>query len=471
MLVVPGRPAAKALLWWVLGDAEAAPSVTLSGPGASQSHVVCRQLGNASDPLMARRVYVVAATDLQEDATYTLEAVTGHNRAQAAARTLPQALTPLHPFTIAIGSCFSLPQDRGINAFYPPAPHRDGSPDPIRLRVLCGDQIYMDLSPTSGSPLVFDAPEPWQHYHEQWHNAPYAAFLGKSPTLMLADDHEFWNDYPHGNAWLLWDESQPGGPLGGTMTRAFEVFQAALNLDPVAVAATDQAHLGELLRETTRTFEVRVDPLRLFCFDTRTARSRYDAQHPHFAPSAWLASANAWLREPGGARVLCLSQPAIEKRASWLARTTHTLADANLPDYDDDFAALWEALVSAPADRLVVSGDIHWSRLYQARRAGAARADVYEAIASPLARIPSSAPDTGKPEGKVEWDQPGGRAAWTRRYATDAEATYTTLTFRVRSGGTQPDVEVQATAWGIPRSRGQGAIPLCQDTFTLRGVV
>jgi hypothetical protein len=471
MLIVPGRPSAQALLWWVWSDADVIPAVTISGPAAGQSHLRVLRLGEAGDPLVARRAYVVIATNLQADAAYTLEAVAGNDRAQAASRTFPPTLEPGRPFTMAFGSCFSLPTNRGIDVFYPPARHRADGEDPIRLRICCGDQLYMDMSSSSGTPLFFETPEPWQRYRAQWHDLAYATFLRQSPTLMLADDHEFWNDYPHGNAWLPWAESRPGGPLGMAMERAFDVFQAALNLDPDVAATIPEASLRSALAQTARTFEIRVDPLRLCCLDTRTRRSRYDAPRPQFTDPLWLTQAMQWLRAAPGVRILCMSQAAIEERASWFARLTHTLSDANLPDYDHDFAALWEALAGAPTDRLVVAGDIHWSRLYQARQARGTGAEVYEVMASPLARIPGGAPATGEPTGKVEWERPGGRAHWTRRYATNAAATYTTLTFRVRSGGPQPDVEVSATVWGIPPSRAQGAIPLCQDTFFLRGAM
>lgn len=469
MLVVSGRPASQALLWWILGETDAAPAVRLQGPGASQPNLVCQRLGTSSDSHLARRAFVVAATGLRPDTSYVLEVSSGNEQTQTASRTLPPRLELNQPFTIAVGSCFNLPRDRGITAFYPPERHRDGGDDPIRLRALCGDQIYMDLSPNSADALIFEAPEPWERYRLQWDDPTFAAFLRKSPTLMLADDHEFWNDYPHSNAWLLWDERRPGGRLGTRMDRAFEVFQAALNLDPAVVATPGGPGLKALLEHQARSFEVDVDPLHLFFLDTRTARNRYDDAPPRFAHATWCERLVRWLHEPHGAHVLFLSQPMIEKRSSDFARFTHTMSDVNLPDYDGDFAALWNALVRAPADRLVVAGDIHWSRLYQAREASRA-ADIYEVTSSPLALIPGSPPDQGSADGKVIW-RPVGRADWLQRYATNASATYTTLTFRVRGGGLQPDVEVHATAWGIPASRTQGAEPLCEDTFTLRGVV
>src|SRR6185436_16109358 len=153
-----------------------------------------------------------------------------------------------------------------------PSIHRESGPDPVRLRLLCGDQIYMDLSPTDGSPLVFDAPEPWSRYASQWRTLDFDAFLRSSPNLVMADDHEFWNDYPHGDAWLRWAETDRDGPLGKRMDRAFAVFQAPLNLDPADVADSAPT-IDALLAGAARAFPLAVGPLTFFVLDTRTRRT------------------------------------------------------------------------------------------------------------------------------------------------------------------------------------------------------
>ena len=150
MLIVPGRPSAQALLWWVWSDVDVTPTVTISGPAVGQSSLRVLRLGEASDPLVARRAYVVLATALQADAPYTLEAVAGNDRAQAASRTFPLTLEPGRPFTIAFGSCFSLPTNRGIDVFYPPTP----IVPPATTRSACGSAAAISSTWTCPRPAV-----------------------------------------------------------------------------------------------------------------------------------------------------------------------------------------------------------------------------------------------------------------------------------------------------------------------------
>jgi hypothetical protein len=335
----------------------------------------------------------------------------------------------------------------------------------------------MDLSPTSGGPLLFSAPDAWRRYRERWtqsafpdanvdrDRASFPAFLRASPNVMLADDHEFWNDYPHSSAWLLWSEHRPGLPLGRDMDRAFAVFQASLNCDAGRVAAG--ASLPALLANEARSFGIDLGGVRIFFLDTRTARTRYDSDVPRFAEPGWLAQVVAWLASGPGARVLFISQPLVEERAGWFQRMTHTMGDVNLPDYDEDFAALWEGLCNCPADVLVVSGDIHWSRLYQVKRPSSPN-EIYELISSPLALIPGDPPSRGEREGKVEWERPRGSANWTRRYATNDAATYTTLQLQVLDDSLLPPVLVSTTAWGLPEGPAAGARLLRTSSFILR---
>ncbi|MEQ8764841.1 MAG: hypothetical protein RL885_12995 [Planctomycetota bacterium] len=250
------------------------------------------------------------------------------------------------------------------------------------------------------------------------------------------------------------------------MDRAFEVFQAALNCHPEQVS--NAGALGGLLSDKARTFSIDLGGVRLAFLDTRTRRDRFDADRPRFAPASWLGLVREWLRDGPGVRILFLSQPLIERKVNWFRRLTHTMGDVNLPDYEKDFAALWEAICEAPGDVLIVSGDIHWSRLYQVKRASS-RNEVFEAIASPLALIPGNLQDRGESSGKVDWNRPRGRASWARRYAINEPATYSTIELRTLQSGVSPDVRVSINAWGRPGGLNTSARPLASSSFTLRG--
>lgn len=430
MMLVPGRPSARALTFWVLTDAPGAPALRLAGAGAAQAELAVLSLAQPGDPPLAQRIQLVTCQGLQPDQRYRLTVSRDGVFAEGWSRTLPERIAQGVPFTVALGSCFCLARNRGIDVCYPPKLH-DGDADPIRFRVLAGDQLYMDCSESTGLPITTPTPKPLERYASQWSKLLYGSWLARSPNLMLADDHDFWNDYPHSSAWLLWSESKPGGPLGKALDRAFSLFQAALNLE-AGRAASAGSHLQGRLSGEARSFQLDVPPLSFFFLDTRTGRTRYDGAQPHFCSPENLARVVAWAQALTGPGVLVLPQPLVESRASALSRSLGALLDVNLPDYAADYRALWQAVSSAPHDIAVLAGDIHYTRLYSISREPVAKNRVFEIVSSPLARIPFSTSANDAITGKVQFG--GGSARWTRFFAGAAEATYTTVSFQPMSG-------------------------------------
>jgi hypothetical protein len=433
MLIVPGRPAATSLTWWAMWDAAVAPVFRIDGPGATSPPRV-QSLRRPGDQLRGYDVLLITTTGLQPDSPYTLSApFRGGGSFRANSRTLPVQLASDQPFTVALGSCYCLPRDTGLSACYPPELHA-GESDPIRVRFLTGDQIYMDLTPTSGSPIIFSAPDPWERYFQQWLKPRFRDFLTRSPNVMMADDHEFWNDYPHKSAWLSW----PSAEAGRTLDRLFSLFQSPLNVDPASVPP-GAAGLGDLLEDSARTFRMDLDPLSLFVLDTRTRRTRYDDATPRIAKppmpggSDWLQQALNWLGGLQGPGVLVLSQPLVEKPATPFQRFSHTMGDVNLPDYASDYAALWDAVLAAPHDVLIAAGDIHWSRCYLLTAQGESQPRAYEIISSALARIPGAPHKVAsEPQsGTVQWRCESRSAKWISVCPpTNATPSYATLSFR-----------------------------------------
>jgi hypothetical protein len=430
MMVVPGRPSARALTFWVLTDTPGAPDLRLDGAGAVQAQLQVVSLAGPGDPALAQRIQLVTCLGLQPDQRYRLTVSRDGVFAEGWSRTFPERIAQGSPFTIALGSCFCIARNRGIDACYPPKLHATEA-DPIRFRVLAGDQLYMDSSESTGWFITTPAPKPFERYLSQWSKLLYATWLARSPNLMLADDHDFWNDYPHGSAWLLWSESKPNGPLGRAMDRAFSLFQGALNLE-AGRAASAGLNLQSRLGTEARSFQLDVAPLSFFFLDTRTERSRYDSAQPHFCSPTNLARAVAWARALTGPGVLVLQQPLVETRAGALARSLGAVLDVNLPDYPADFRALWEAVSNAPHDVAVLAGDIHYTRLYSISREPIAKNRVYEIVSSPLARIPFSTKANDAITGKVQFG--GGNARWTKFFAGAPEATYATVSFQPMSG-------------------------------------
>ncbi len=457
MMVVPGRPSARALTFWVLADAPGSPALQLTGAGAAQARLAVVPLGLPGEPALAQRIQLVTCEALQPDQRYRLTVSRDGTFAEGWSRTFPDRVAQGVPFTVALGSCFCVGRSRGIDACYPPKLH-DGDADPIRFRVLAGDQLYMDANESTGLPILATAPRPLERYQSQWSSLLYGSWLGRSPNLMLADDHDFWNDYPHGSAWLLWSESRPGGALGKALDRAFSLFQAPLNLE-AGHAASAGTSLQSRLSGEARSFQLDVPPLSFFFLDTRTGRTRHDSAQPHFCSPDSLARALAWARGLTAPGVLVLPQPLVESRASALSRSLGTVLDVNLPDYPADYRALWQAVSSAPHDVAVLAGDIHYTRLYSISREPVAKNRVYEIVSSPLARIPFSTTANAAITGKVQFG--GGSARWTKLFAANPEATYSTISFQPMSGY----LRLWVRAWTV----GQGQAKLgWERSFTMK---
>jgi PhoD-like phosphatase len=466
MIIVPGRPADTALTWWVGTDAGSTPELALAGPGSSNAPVFLQAI-DAATPPGALSPFLVGAKGLTPDCEYTLRArIGGGAWTEGRSRTLPQGHPAGKPFTISLGSCYCPSEDKGIGEFYPPGLH-DSPEDPVRLRILCGDQLYMDLRPDTGGVIVKDEPNPWLRYTDHWRLEKFAKFLAKSPTLMMADDHEFWNDYPHSNAWLLWDERGNAGRLAKTMDEAFRAFQLPLNLDPQGFPYS-QTSLRSALQSAARTFQLNAGPLNLFVLDTRTRRSLYDADGSHFADPTLMGQALSWVKDLKGPGFLLVSQPMVETKAGWLARMTHTMGDVNLPDYFDDFAALWNAVLEAPHQVVVLTGDIHWCRIYLVSKARP-NLPVVEVVSSPLSLIPPVIPISlgggghKKENGKVDWE--GGSASWLRATSSDLAQAYATLSLTPLTEAAEGPLKLEVRYWTLP-SGGQSDAQQIGETFS-----
>jgi hypothetical protein len=129
--------------------------------------------------------------------------------------------------------------------------------------------------------------------------------------------------------------------------------------------------------------------------------------------------------------VLVLPQPLVQKPASAFARAFHTMSDVNLPDYPGDYRALWAGLFAAPYDVLVLSGDIHYSRIASASREPLSHTRVFEVVSSPLALLPPAAAPDRSASGKID-GLPSAR--WANHFAEAPPASYMTVSFQLMSG-------------------------------------
>ncbi|MEZ4453533.1 MAG: hypothetical protein R3B09_29005 [Nannocystaceae bacterium] len=305
--------------------------------------------------------------------------------APAQIRTLPSRLPGPRdaPFVMMLGSCFdfrgtggpAIADFRRVLADYR-FPH---------LKILCGDQIYLDLPVTESIPH-----EPAElfrfllgKYLRNWapEGAPLASGFGSllrhGANLLVTDDHEFWNNYPFAAAHVPFTYSSSRRRLLGRLSQAFiRAFQIDYAADDAQARGLTEITIGE---------PGAPGGLEIFAIDGRFDRSETLAHWPRAI--ARLCERLRGLRSPA---MVVLSQPLFEIAQSALKRR---FVDAGLPDLED-YDSLAEALASAPRDVMILSGDIHNGRIAQLRaglgvRAGGDR-KIVEVVASPLSLIPGT---------------------------------------------------------------------------------
>ncbi|MBI3015681.1 MAG: alkaline phosphatase D family protein, partial [Candidatus Tectomicrobia bacterium] len=229
-------------------------------------------------------------------------------------------------------------------------------------------------------------PNPWEVYRKHWDprgRAGYFRFLAATPTGYLADDHEYWNDFPHKSIWLTWTGGGMSNPVGRAADEAFELYQAALNPAP-----GEEGSLPLAARQFCRSFQFAVPPLSFFVLDSRTGRTFYTDKNPGFIrqtlrpgtrlPGAGQAAGakpeldalRAWVQGLEGPGILIVSQPLVETPASSFTRFFHSMGDLNLPDYGRDYLDVWQAILRSSHNVLVLTGDIHCSRLTRVQPVG-----------------------------------------------------------------------------------------------------
>lgn len=433
MFIVPGRATATGLTWWFYSMNDLVPTFEARSGTAIQGATQCRVLSGRRKDL-----YIVGTTGLLPDTTYELVATTGTNVVKRKVRTLPDA-TFTEPFTFAFGSCFFNRnyRERVYEHCYPPPAHEDGSQDPIRLRFHLGDQVYMDIA-SDGMPEV-NIPDPWEVHHEQWRTLGYQDFLVRHPNVMVADDHEFWNDYPHSHLLLTW--AHRARPT--EFDNAFQAYQAALNIDPQAVAAPDENAFERILKDEARTFALDDLPLPLFVLDTRTNRTKVDQAPSRFSRPEWRDLLVKWLSKQTGPCGIMLGSSMFDE--------PEELGNHGLAAYPEDYWPLCDAIAACKHDVVLFIGDIHRCHVLEVKvpyRTPGRK--TIEVASSALAKIPSnpfertglSKPGYTPLSGQGRWKT--GTARYDRKAYFVADNIYATATIKRLAGGS---VSLEVVFW------------------------
>lgn len=292
---------------------------------------------------------------------------------EAWVRTWPERLKGRDdPFCLLLGSCFSKVSKSGNNVRGLAESLKDARLP--HLKLLCGDQVYLDIPVLELIPSAKDEMETFivDKYLTNWSprrdDAQFGKLLRRGTNLFLSDDHEFWNNYPFP---LIYSVTLDKG-LGGAERAAWfaEAARAAL----AAFQRVDTA---------LRSFRIGGgrEAVNLFALDGRVQRDKgTERAHPKEA----LRALKEGLRASSGPAIVCLSQPLLQPAAGHLGRICRKkVTDLVLSDLTD-FPELVDALAACPHDILLLSGDIHGGRIASVART---RGKIVEVIASPLSLV------------------------------------------------------------------------------------
>jgi hypothetical protein len=287
--------------------------------------------------------------------------------------TLSHRLPP-EGITVAVGSCFFDGFDMsGRIETVLKQPWLGRKP---KLQFWNGDNIYVDV-PSFG---LLSAERPYvqtlERYLRYFDGTGYMRARAVTPNYTTYDDHEFWNNFPEAQIQLSRDDDEQR--LGYTRAAwdCLDLFQSSLNPSPRPELFTEVQDPSR----PARSFQFDLPPLSIFFADLRSNRNR---QRPNARMMARrdFQALQVWARSLRGPGVLVLGQPL------WLKTGGKT--DYNPPSFTDEYQAIWTALRSAPFDILIVSGDVHHSRVLRFSFDQAPNRFAYEFVSSPASHIPT----------------------------------------------------------------------------------
>lgn len=308
----------------------------------------------------------------------------GEQRRTLNTASLPNTLPGLlggESFNILLCSCYSQPEDA--------AGLLGTVVSQIKLRpdftLLMGDQIYGDLPVTEKLPgnLPGIARVLGSKYRQNWLSRELGGgglgpVLARAPWASVADDHEFWNNYPYPQTQLptTWQ------PTGRSMWQ-----QAATQLY--------QDYQWPGTPGGCQRFDI--DVLKILLVDMRSRRDP-TFQFQALVETQTAADIQAWaadlLAERAAGRpafgLLSSGQSLFRAPTKESKREQEDAEMSNYGQFDTLLLPALEQLSAAGIPVIYVTGDVHWSRVAQARDARSGRLMLHEVIVSPsrLIRIP-----------------------------------------------------------------------------------
>jgi hypothetical protein len=287
--------------------------------------------------------------------------VNGQPQADASLTTLPPHLPTLaeKPFTVLLGSCFCLREDAegAVGQAYVQLP-AGSRPD---VKILCGDQVYLDDPWAHYLWNTHDVPELeeefFRNYRETWTQAPgFRQLLTHGANYFSPDDHDYWNNAPNAATVIRDTWSEDGRRQWFATARQFyQMFQ-----NPAS--------------STTFT----VPPLSFLIIDTRSNRT---SNQTDFMLPADLQGVEQWVQHLTGPGVLVVGQPLFSDKAGFLGGT---LLDWNLSDHRQ-YSQLARLLVQSRHSVVILTGDVHYGRIAWCTLTSGG--ELVEVISSPMSLV------------------------------------------------------------------------------------
>ncbi|NQZ31152.1 MAG: hypothetical protein HRU06_07735 [Oceanospirillaceae bacterium] len=268
--------------------------------------------------------------------------------------TLPEQLpTSGKAFTIGLGSCFYAKHDggRAANAYEALYKNEQLRPD---IKFLVGDQVYVDIG-LGLYPLSDDDCQDRiaDEYVKSWELL--RSMLRRGGTWMLADDHEYWNNYPY--------------------LKGFNPYLITLGLsDRFKDRWEKAAKMGvDVVQQ--------MQPLRTFNIGSQlsfcVADMRSNRTDQGFMTPVAFEQLIAWVKGLTCPGILVIPQPLIAKNGDD--------NDSNLPDWPQ-YEQLLLAMHNGNHDLVVLTGDVHYGQVSQVQ-IGNSGNKLVEIITSPMSNL------------------------------------------------------------------------------------
>lgn len=358
--VIPGAVSPTSLRALVLSDEATPPTLELEDVRGAPCPAIALRPHGSGDVRFDQhvigagvRLYLAEASKLRPGADYRLGG--------AHIRTLPGTL-PAAGLQLAVATCFS--DQFGRHGDYLKVLQGAAGSGPLAAKLLLGDNVYIDVGPV-GADARTAFEETAERYVQYFWRSGYADVLGYLPTFALWDDHEFWNNYPERQVWLPRSLGGARDEYRDAALAGIRAFQSVLNPPPAARKGL--------------SYHFEIPPLSCFALDLRAGRTEQTASAPTLCSEPELQAFERWAAGLKGPGALLVGQPLWQGPGDW--------KDWNPAAFPAQFVRIWKALADAPWDIVVITGDVHHSRVLEIEVGRGRR--VWELVSSPACHIPS----------------------------------------------------------------------------------